>query len=64
MLSKQELHELFDNLETPTAGRNLVLKARKEAPVRAVKSHGGNVITLMSSRKMGCEIRTESGVVA
>lgn len=60
MLSKQELHELFDNLETPTAGRNLVLKARKEAPVRAVKSHGGNVITLMSSRKMGCEIRTES----
>lgn len=60
MLSKQELHEIFENLETPTSGRNLVQKARKEAPVRAVKSHGGNVITLMSSRKMGGEIRTES----
>lgn len=60
MLSKQELHALFEMLGTPTAGRNLVQKARKEAPVRSVKSRGGNVITVMASRKMGREIRTES----
>jgi len=42
------------------AGRRLVEKARIEAPVRDVKSRGGNVITLFSSRKMGREICTES----
>lgn len=60
MLNKEELVELFDRLSTPAKGRELVLRARVEAPVRPVKSHGGNVITLLASRKMGREIRTES----
>lgn len=60
MLSKQELHALFEALGTPCAGKSLVQKARKEAPVRSVQSRGGNVVTMMSSQKMGREIRTES----
>lgn len=60
MLSKEQLFALFDRLGVPQKGRELVLRARVEAPVRAVKSQGGNVITLMASRKMGREIRTES----
>lgn len=60
MLNKEELVELFDRLGLPAKGRELVLRARVEAPVRPVKSHGGNVITLLSSAKMGREIRTES----
>lgn len=60
MLDKEQLTELFERLGTPRAGRELVLKARTKAPVREVKSRGGNVITLLASRKMGREIRTES----
>jgi putative transposase len=60
MLDTTHLTELFDRLGTPDAGRKLVLKARIEAPVRPVKSRGGNVITVLVSRKMGCEISTES----
>lgn len=60
MLSKEQFVELFDRLGVPPKGRELVLRARAEAPVRRVKSQGGNVITLLSSRKMGREIRTES----
>ncbi len=60
MLNKEELVELFDHLGTPAKGRELVLRARVEAPVRPVKSQGGNVITLLASKKMGREIRTES----
>lgn len=60
MLTNSQLIELFDRLGTPRTGRELILKARANAPVRDVKSRGGNVITLLSSRKMGCEIRTES----
>ena len=60
MLTKEQLVELFDHLGLPAKGRELVLRARLEAPVRQVKSQGGNVITLMASRKMGREIRTES----
>lgn len=60
MLDTTHLTELFDRLGTPDAGRKLVLKARIEAPVRPVKSRGGNVITVLASRKMGCEISTES----
>ena len=60
MLNKEELVELFDHLGLPPKGRSQVLRARLEAPVRAVKSQGGNVITLFASRKMGREIRTES----
>lgn len=60
MLDKSQLIHLFDRLGTPPAGRKLILDARAEAPVRPVKSQGGNVITILASRKMGREIRTES----
>ena len=60
MLNKEQITELFEHLGTPRAGRELILKARILAPVREVKSRGGNVITLLASRKMGREIRTES----
>lgn len=61
MLDREQLVELFDRLGTPKAGRELIIKARVRAPVRQVKSRGGNVITLLASRKMGGrEIRTES----
>ncbi|KER69920.1 integrase [Burkholderia cepacia] len=60
MLDKSQLADLFDRLGTPPAGRQLILVARVEAPVRPVKSQGGNVITVLASQKMGREIRTES----
>lgn len=60
LLDKASRTDLFDHLGTPTAGRRLVERARTEAPVRDVKSRGGNVITIFSSRKMGREICTES----
>ncbi|MCT7317406.1 DDE-type integrase/transposase/recombinase [Ralstonia sp. CHL-2022] len=62
MLDKAQLTELFDRFSTPPAGRKLILDARVQAPVRDVKSRGGNVITLLASRKMGgdVEIATES----
>lgn len=60
MLSTSQLTDLFDRLCIPNAGRKLVLKARIEAPVRKVKSYGGNVITFLASSKMGREIGTES----
>lgn len=60
MLNKEELIELFDRVGLPPKGRDIVLRARVEAPVRVVKSQGGNVITLFASRKMGREIRSES----
>lgn len=60
MLTNEQLTELFGTLGLPPKGRDLVLRARIEAPVRPVKSQGGNVITLLASSKMGREIRTES----
>lgn len=61
MLTRENLIEIFDVLGTPTDGRELVMRARREAPVRKVQSKGGgNVITVMASRKMGRDIRTES----
>lgn len=60
MLSKTELIDMFDRLGTPSKGRALLLNARMKAPVRDVRSRGGNVVTLMASHKMGREIRTES----
>lgn len=60
MLNRNQLVELFDRLGTPQSGRELVFSARAMSPVRAVRSRGGNVITLLSSQKMGREIRTES----
>src|SRR5690606_12014394 len=52
--------EIFDRLGTPPAGRELILKARIQAPVREVKARGGNVLTWYVSRKMAREIPTES----
>ena len=60
MLDNTQLHELLDTLDLPPPGRKLVLNARRQAPVREVQSRGGNVTTIMSSRKMSREIRTES----
>lgn len=62
-MSPVELNALFDRLGTPLAGRRLVEKARKEAPVRDIQSHSSNVITWYSSRKMGRAIGTESRTV-
>ena len=62
MLTLVELHDLFDRLGTPPAGRQLVETARRLAPVRQVQSNSSNVITRYASRKMGrlvdCESRT------
>ena len=64
MLSFIELNNLFDRLGTPSAGRRLVEKARREAPVRDIQSNSGNVITWYCSRKMGgLSIGTESRTV-
>ncbi|NYT85025.1 DDE-type integrase/transposase/recombinase [Pollutimonas harenae] len=60
MLGKEQLSSLFDQLGTPSKGQALVREARIKAPVRDVQSRGSNVITIFASRKMGCEIRTES----
>ncbi len=60
MLDKPQLIDLFDRLGTPPRGRDLVLRARVEAPVRKTESRGGNVNTRWSSRKMGRDVRTES----
>lgn len=60
MLEKTQLVDLFDRHGTPRAGRELILRARSQAPVRQVQSRGGNVITLLASAKMAREIRTES----
>ena len=60
MLTKFELVDLFDRIGTPPAGRTMIDRARACAPVRDVQSRGGNVITLLASRKMGKEVRTES----
>jgi putative transposase len=60
MLNKEQLSNLFDQLDTPPPGRKLVQEARSQAPVRDVASTGGNVITYMASRKMAREVATES----
>ncbi len=60
MLSRAELIDIFDQLGTPLKGRELIQKARVDAPIRDVASRGGNVITHYVSRKMGREIATES----
>jgi len=60
MLTDDELFELFEEFETPPAGRRFIQKARKEAPVRNVRSNSSNVITRYCSRKMMRVISTES----
>ena len=63
MLSLVALEDLFARLGTPEAGRTLVRKARREAPVRPVQSHLSNVITRYCSRKMQTVISAESRTV-
>jgi len=63
MLTALELHDLFDRLGVPSAGRKLIEEARRCAPVREVKSNSNNVITRYASRKMARMIATESRTV-
>lgn len=63
MLSKNELEELFDRLGTPEPGRAMIRKARKQAPVRKVRSNRSNLITRYPSQKMQRVIETESHTV-
>lgn len=64
MIEIVELEDIFDRLGTPEAGRKLVRKARKEAPVRKVQSNGlSNVITRYCSRKMDRVVSAESRTV-
>lgn len=60
MLTNEEFEQLMIEQGKPEAGIRLIAKARKEAPVRRVMSTGKNVITYISSRKMGGPIATES----
>ncbi|WP_291271448.1 DDE-type integrase/transposase/recombinase [Geothrix sp.] len=53
----------MERLGMPDFGRQLVRKARNEAPVRKVQSHLSNVITLFVSQKMARSIATESRTV-
>lgn len=63
MLSLIDLEAYFARLMTPVAGRRLVEKARREAPIRLVQSRMSNVITHYQSRKMGKTLATESRTV-
>ncbi|MDE3032561.1 MAG: hypothetical protein KGI56_02760 [Acidobacteriota bacterium] len=63
MLSHAELEDLFDKLGTPEPGRAMIRKARKESPVRKVRSNRSNLITRYPSQKMQRVIETESHTV-
>ena len=60
MLENAEFLTVIDALGLSPKGSKLILEARIKAPVRDVVSRGGNVITLLASRKMQREISTES----
>lgn len=60
MLEKLQRMQLLNQLGLPDAGQRLILDAAKHAPVRQVKSRGGNVLTYFQSKKMQCSIGTES----
>lgn len=60
MLSKETVLSLLDSLGISAKAKNLVLEARIKAPVREVASRGGNVITVIASRKMQRQLSTES----
>jgi putative transposase len=60
MLDKIQLTNLFDKLGTPDKGRQLIQNARIQAPVAPPTVQGGSVATILSSKKMGREIRTET----
>lgn len=60
MLNKEAVLSLLDRLGASPKAKNLVLEARIKSPVREVASRGGNVITVIASRKMSRQIHTES----
>ena len=60
MLDTIQLTNLFDKLGTPDKGRQLIHTARIQAPVTPPTVQGGSVATILSSKKMGREIRTET----
>lgn len=60
MLSPIQLEELFEALGTPEIGRSMIRKARKEAPVRQVRSNWSNLVSRYPSQKMQRVIETES----
>lgn len=60
MLTVLEFDSYFNDLGTPETGRQLVLKASKDGPVRRVQSNAVNVVTRYTSRKTGRRIATES----
>jgi len=60
MLDLIQLTALFDKLGTPSAGRQLILDARIQAPVSPAMPQAGAVVTVLASQKMGREIRTET----
>lgn len=63
MLGLVQLRHLFEELGTPPAGRKLIEEARRNAPVRKVRSNSNNVITRIASRKMSRMVDTESRTV-
>ena len=58
MLDIIQLTNLFDKLGTPDRGRQLIVDARAQAPVRPATAQEGSVVTILASQKMGREIRT------
>ncbi len=56
MLTPAQLETLFERLGTPHEGQDLVMRARREAPVREVRFNGGNVCHRYPSRKMWGEV--------
>ncbi|CAL8477057.1 hypothetical protein [Caballeronia sp. S22] len=63
MLTRPQLADIFDRLGTPPAGQKLNANAREQVPVREVKSRVGQVIAILTSRKMRRGIQSESGHV-
>lgn len=54
------IQTLFAQLAFPEAGRNLVLSALADGPVRQPQGSRGNVISRFPSAKMGCSFLLES----
>ncbi|KVN70529.1 hypothetical protein WM03_08540 [Burkholderia ubonensis] len=60
MLTDAELHELFERLNTPAAGRQKIQWIREHAPVRAVSGGKKSHVVRYASRKMGFTIVCEA----
>jgi len=60
---KRDLTKLYDQLQLPEPGRNLVEQIRHSQPVRRVGSGRSNVCVRYASAKMGVVIQAESRTV-